>query len=165
LELSIVIPTLNRSALLKRTLQSITGQQMANRPYEVIVVDNGSTDDTKEACRYFEKRIKNFVYCYDDEPGQLTGRHKGTELSKAGIISFIDDDVELNPNWINSVMQLFKDHESVSIVGGPCLPRYQCYPPSWVSYFWQPTPYGGSMCLPLSLIDIGCDTQKEPCRV
>ncbi len=140
-------------------MQSIT-EQLANRLYEVIVVDNGSTDQTKEVCSYFEKRITNFVYCYEDEPGQLTGRHKGTELSKAAVISFIDDDVELNPEWINSVVQLFTDHGSVSIIGGPCLPRYQSYPPSWLSYFWQPTPFGGNMCLPLSLIDIGCDIQE-----
>lgn len=157
MELSIVIPTLNRSASLKKTLQSITDQQLSNRQYEVIVVDNGSTDNTVEVCRFFEKHISNFVYCYDDEPGQLTGRHKGTELSKANIISFIDDDVEVNPYWINSIIQLFADDESVSIIGGPCLPKYQLYPPSWVSYFWQPTPYGGNMCLPLSLVDIGCN--------
>ena len=103
------------------------------------------------------------MYQYDNEPGQLTGRHRGTALSKAELISFIDDDVELNPQWVTSVIKIFTENEAVSLVGGPCLPKYHSYPPSWVKFFWQPTPYGGSMCLPLSLIDLGVsDLEIDP---
>ncbi|MEJ7767500.1 MAG: glycosyltransferase family 2 protein [Chitinophagaceae bacterium] len=158
MELSIVIPTFNRSAFLELTLKSIVEQQIETRSFEVIVIDNGSTDATEIVCKKFRTLIKNFIYHYDDEPGQLTGRHKGTELSCAGIISFIDDDVELNPKWIDSIIAVFDANLSVSIVGGPCLPKYQQYPPSWVKNFWEPTPYGGVMCLPLSLIDIGAES-------
>ncbi len=157
MQLSIIIPTLNRSASLKKTLQSIVDQHPSDWLFEVIVVDNGSTDDTREVCLQYEQQLKNVVYHYDDEPGQLTGRHKGTEISQANIISFIDDDVELNPCWITSIIQLFSDDEDLSLIGGPSLPKYHRYPPSWVQFFWQPSPYGGSMCLPLSLIDIGVE--------
>jgi glycosyltransferase involved in cell wall biosynthesis len=153
--LSIIIPTFNRSALLKRTLGSIAGQQEAGGGYEVIVVDNGSADDTRAVCTEMAERIPNLVYHFDAEPGLLTGRHVGIARSKGEILSFIDDDVELNPAWIASVKRIFDQHPGISIAGGPSLPRYHAYPPEWLRYFWQPTPYGGSMCLPLSLIDIG----------
>ncbi|HZG26333.1 MAG TPA: glycosyltransferase [Chitinophagaceae bacterium] len=155
MELSIIIPTFNRSALLKKTLQSIVEQEQTGIVFEVIVVDNGSTDETPDVSQSFAGSISHFIYHYDDEPGQLTGRHRGTELATARIISFIDDDVELNPFWIRSVLELFNTSPDISIIGGPCLPKYQLYPPSWINYFRETTPYGGTACLPLSLIDLG----------
>ena len=157
MDISIVIPTLNRAASLKSTLLSLAAQQSSRHNFEVIVVDNGSDDATREVCRQTGSQLKNFAYCYDAEPGQLTGRHKGAELASGAILSFIDDDVELNPRWIDAVGDAFSRLPQVSIVTGPCLPRYQQYPPGWLQHFWQPTPYGGKMCLPLSLLDIGED--------
>lgn len=138
-------------------MQSIIDQKDADEPFEVIVVDNGSIDETKVICAEFDGYIDNFIYYYDDIPGLLTGRHKGAELSNGKILSFIDDDVELNPNWVHSILVCFNKNKHISILSGPCLPKYLVYPPNWVQHFWQPTPYGGKMCLPLSLIDIGAE--------
>ena len=148
---------MNRAKFLKKTLQSIADQSCAGIDYEVIVVDNGSVDDTKDACGQFKDLIPSLTYHFDSEPGQLTGRHKGIQLSKGDIVSFLDDDVEICPDWISSLFTLFQKHQSVSIIGGACLPKYHAYPPAWLDSFWQPTPYGGKMCLPLSLIDLGCE--------
>ena len=153
---SIIIPTFNRAALLKKTLLSIIEQQYAGDDFEVIVVDNGSNDHTRAVCREMAGHITHFSYHFNSEPGLLTGRHAGTGFSKGDVLSFIDDDVELSPRWINTVKNIFGSRPDVVIVGGPSLPKYQAYPPVWMQYFRQPTPYGGSMCLPLSLIDIGC---------
>ncbi|MBE7170969.1 MAG: glycosyltransferase family 2 protein [Williamsia sp.] len=154
MEISIIIPTLNRAASLKSTLRSILAQVDAPL-FEVIVVDNGSTDNTREVCSETGKEISNFVYVYDSEPGLLTGRHKGGAIAQGVILSFIDDDVELNPYWLRGVSAAFREASHVSIVTGPCLPKYQVYPPAWLADCWQPTPHGGKMCLPLSLIDTG----------
>ena len=153
MEVSIIIPTLNRAASLKNTLLSIHAQEDAPL-HEVIVVDNGSTDDTRDVCREAQKGMANLLYVYDEEPGLLTGRHRGAELAGGNILCFIDDDVELNPQWLRAISRAFREAEHVSIVTGPCLPRYQQYPPAWLACCWQPTPYGGKMCLPLSLIDM-----------
>lgn len=154
MEISIIIPTLNRAALLKSTLLSILAQQEAPA-YEVIVVDNGSTDGTKDVCRETGGAVANFLYVYDSEPGLLTGRHKGAALAKGAVLSFIDDDVELGPYWLQAIGATFRERAGVSIVTGPCMPKWEVYPPAWLVHGWQPTPYGGRMCLPLSLIDIG----------
>lgn len=157
MEVSIVIPTLNRAASLKATLLSIASQKEPPL-HEVIVVDNGSTDSTREICTEAAGTMANLRYVYDPEPGLLTGRHRGAAMAGGTILSFIDDDVELNPYWLRAIGTAFRDAAHVAMVTGPCLPKYQLYPPAWLSHCWQPTPYGGKMCLPLSLIDTG---QKE----
>ena len=163
MDVSIIIPTLNRATSLQITLSSIVAQQHASCEYEVIVIDNGSTDHTKTICTEAKNRIVNFTYYYDEEPGMLTGRHKGASLAKGKILSFIDDDVELNPTWVQGVTKAFEKFPHTSIVSGPSLAKYQVYPPAWLKYFWQTVPYGGNMCLPLSLIDLGTEqTEIDP---
>lgn len=166
MELSIIIPTFNRALFLKKNLISIIEQQRVDFSFEVIVVDNGSSDETPAVCNEAGGQIQNFIYCFDDEPGLLTGRHKGISLSKGQVLSFIDDDVELNPLWMHSVVHHFRTYADISIMSGPCLPKYETYPPQWIDHFWQSTPYGGKMCLPLSLIDIGANlTEINPLYV
>lgn len=155
--ISIIIPTYNRANFLKTTLASIVKQNYATDDFEVIVVDNGSTDDTKRVCSEYETHIKNFIYCYDNIPGLLTGRHKGAQVSKGEILAFIDDDVELSPHWLTGIQESFSASE-VSLLTGPCLPKYETSPPAWLNYFWDDTPYGGKMCTWLSLLNLGNKT-------
>ncbi|HTD39433.1 MAG TPA: glycosyltransferase family 2 protein, partial [Mucilaginibacter sp.] len=154
--ISIIIPTYNRSDSLKGTLESITKQSFEPNDFEVIVIDNGSTDDTKKICSTYEPVIKKFTYHYDDMPGLLTGRHKGAELARGDILSFIDDDVELSPNWLNGIAESF-DNPEISLATGPCLPKFEVAPPEWLTYFWSDTPYGGKICTWLSLLDLGAE--------
>jgi glycosyltransferase involved in cell wall biosynthesis len=152
--LSVIIPTLNRASLLRKTLESLVHQQQPDAAFEVIVIDNGSQDDTRLVVNSFTDQIDNLVYIFDNEPGQLTGRHRGFEVSRGEILSYLDDDVELNNKWICSVFRLTRDHPNVAIFGGPSRPSFESDPPDWLSDFWSTTPYGGRVCLPLSLIDL-----------
>jgi glucosyl-dolichyl phosphate glucuronosyltransferase len=152
--ISIIIPTCNRCKSLKITLESILNQDFV-RDFEVIVVDNGSIDETKNICAEFSPTIKNFIYHYDEVPGLLTGRHKGAMISSGEILSFIDDDVELSTGWLNGIDDCFRESPDVHFVTGPNLPKYESYPPPWLNYFWNTTPYGGKMCTWLSLLDLG----------
>lgn len=156
--LSIIIPTNNRAEVLSFALRSIQNNVTTSNDYEVIVVDNGSTDHTKAICESYENSIPNFRYIYDAEPGLLTGRHVGIEKANGEVLCFLDDDVELNPNYINGVITLFKD-PNVTIATGPCLPKYEQYPPDWLSYFWTNTQTGGKWCGYLSLLDFGNEAQ------
>ena len=75
--LSIVIPTKNRAKLLRTVLESIERQPADQREFEVIVVDNGSTDETKMVAEEFGERIRNYRYFYDARPGLHVGRNRG----------------------------------------------------------------------------------------
>ena len=119
--LSIVIPTKNRAKLLRTVLESIERQPADQREFEVIVVDNGSTDETKMVAEEFGERIRNYRYFYDARPGLHVGRNRGLLESKGEIIGYLDDDVILFPNWINTVLEAFEDKE-VMYVGGSVIP-------------------------------------------
>jgi glycosyltransferase involved in cell wall biosynthesis len=151
---SIIIPTFNRSAVLAETLASISALD-GKEHIEVIVVDNGSTDNTKETVEGFKTNIPHLQYAYDAMPGLLTGRHKGAELAKAELLSFIDDDVLLNRQWSMEIVNCFNKDEETKLITGPCLPHYESTPPAWLESFWEPTGTGGLYCGWLSLLDEG----------
>ena len=121
IKLSIVIPTKNRADLLRKVLESIRRQPENQNTFEVIVVDNGSTDDTKNVVREYRGKIRNCRYFYDARPGLHVGRNRGLLESRGDIIGYLDDDVILFPNWINTVLEAFED-ERVMYVGGSVIP-------------------------------------------
>lgn len=119
--LSIVIPTKNRADLLRKALESIERQPADKNVFEVIVIDNGSTDETKAVVKEYQRKIRNCRYIYDARPGLHVGRNRGLLESRGDIIGYLDDDVVLFPNWINTVLSAFED-ESIMYVGGSVIP-------------------------------------------
>jgi glucosyl-dolichyl phosphate glucuronosyltransferase len=152
--ISVIIPTRNRSRTLRVTLNSLLNQNDL-KDLEVIIIDNGSTDDTKQICDPFinDSKLK-FKYYYDDEPGLLTGRHLGASLAKGDVIGFLDDDVELAPTWVAGIKDAFINSK-IHLATGPCLPRHEIEPPAWLQYFWSKIRGKGLACDWLSLIDLG----------
>ncbi|MEE1883911.1 glycosyltransferase family 2 protein [Pedobacter flavus] len=151
--ISVIIPTFNRANILERTLISIKDQN-TDVKFEVIVVDNGSNDHTKQICDKYAKFITDFHYLFDDTPGLLTGRHLGAQHAKANILCFLDDDVSLDSNYINCVYLNFENDPSIQLATGPCLPEYETNPPEWLPYFWTQDK-NGKYCSWLSLLDFG----------
>lgn len=117
IKLSIVIPTKNRSEMLRGVLQSIVSQKADQGIYEVLVIDNGSVDKTKIVSKEFQNKIQNLRYIYDDRPGLHTGRNRGIIESQGEFIGYLDDDVILFPNWINTVFKAFDDVEVMCVCG------------------------------------------------
>src|SRR5688572_13634434 len=98
--ISIIIPTINRSKLLGKTLASIVTQTYPPENMEVIVVDNGSTDNTQEIVSAFGAQITNLQYHRVITPGLHAGRHAGMRVSSGEILVFADVDIEALPTWI-----------------------------------------------------------------
>lgn len=120
--LSIVIPTKNRADLLGKALASIEKQPTDQNLFEVIVIDNGSTDGTRDVAKEYRKKIKKFRYFYDARPGLHVGRNRGLLESRGELVGYLDDDVILFPNWINTVLKAFEDEE-LMYVGGSVIPH------------------------------------------
>ncbi|MCZ7623552.1 MAG: glycosyltransferase family 2 protein [Candidatus Kuenenia sp.] len=136
---SIIIPTRNRSKWLTSAIQSFAEQDFPSSQYEIIVVDNGSTDNTGEITERAALLNKNNIrYIYEPEPGLLSGRHRGMSEAKGEILVFVDDDIEAVNGWLSAIMAELKD-ESVHMVGGPSLHMYEVDPPQWVEkyYSWK----------------------------
>jgi|JI7StandDraft_1071085.scaffolds.fasta_scaffold33533_3 glycosyltransferase involved in cell wall biosynthesis len=157
--ISIIIPTFNRADLLASTINSIFSKSTSSVVFEVIVIDNGSTDTTKEVCSTYEKKHSNFSYFFDATPGLLTGRHKGAEEAKGEILTFIDDDVIVSSEWLQTIADTMYNKPNIMFLTGPNLPLYESYPPEWLNYFWSNNEYGKE-CGWLSLIDFGTTIQE-----
>ena len=164
MNISIIIPTLNRARQLNNALFSIVPQLKGKKDVELIIVDNGSTDDTKKICSKYDTPSINFRYYYDDIPGLLTGRHRGAKEAKGDVLCYLDDDVILNPHWVENIKIAFHKYRDISFMTGSTLPFYESYPPDWLKYFWvNAEPSAITMCTELSLADRG--TQIKPINI
>lgn len=157
--LSIIIPTRNRAKYLVNALESITKQTFPQEEFEVIVVDNGSTDNTKEVVNSFQTKLKNLKYFYENTPGLHVGRHKGLKESTADILVYADDDIEAFPTWLEGIHESLKSKDVV-LVGGKNLPNFESEPPAWIKKMWNQKMKYGNVLGYLSILDFG-DEVKE----
>jgi glycosyltransferase involved in cell wall biosynthesis len=123
--------------------------------FEVIVIDNGSTDDTKGVCESYSSRIKNLRYFYDDKPGLHVGRHLGMKMADSEVLVYGDDDIVAFPYWLEGIAESFQDPEVV-LVGGKDLPEFEIKPPDWLMKMWDAKDVNGGRNLGyLSILDLG----------
>ena len=157
---SIIIPTLNRDKFLELCLLSLVQQNYSHDDYEILIVDNGSTDHTKQITEDIiqQNPDHHIRYIYEPEPGLLSGRHRGALEAKGEICTFVDDDIEADPNWLKAIHESFLD-TTVQLVGGRNLPQYETEPPEWLNWFWVDHPYGKT-CGELSLLDFGEEVRE-----
>jgi glucosyl-dolichyl phosphate glucuronosyltransferase len=153
---SIIIPTMNRASVLKLAIDSFCQQNFPVDRYEIIVVDNGSTDNTKNVtdAAISAYPAHQIHYIYEPIPGLLSGRHRGILAATGEILIFVDDDIEADRGWLKSMIDTFED-PTIQLVGGKNLPKYEITPPQWLAGFWETTVYGGQICSYLSLLDLG----------
>ena len=153
--ISVIIPTSNRAAALQRTAASIAKLHFPPADFEVLIVDNGSTDATPsvfEAARAASPR-HNWRYIYEPIPGLLSARHRGALESQGDICAFIDDDVRVEVDWLNAIAEAFTD-PAVVLLGGPSMPLFHGIPPDWLDHFYVDSEHG-RYCEWLSLFDGG----------
>ena len=153
--ISVIIPTFSRSYLLKKALDSLVKQNFDKYQFEMIVVDNNSSDDTKDVTLQFIKDHQDFniKYVFESIPGLVAGRHRGFQESRFDILSYVDEDIIADVNWLKSVCDAFSDPE-VMIATGKILPDYETIPPAWLEWFWINNGRE-KHCGWLSLLDMG----------
>jgi glycosyltransferase involved in cell wall biosynthesis len=152
--LSVIIPTYNRADLLIKALHSLLRQTFPIQQFEVLVVDNGSTDNTREIVRETKKKLVNLHYYFIAQPGLHAARHLGMEKAQSDILVYTDDDIEALPTWLEGIAESFSNTEVV-LVGGKCLPLFETQPPDWLQILWQKDVYGGHYIGHLSILDFG----------
>ena len=107
--LSIVIPSYNSSDLLRNCLQSL--EQQTESEFEVIVVNDGSTDDTTAMLEKFKQQTHlqlRILHQRRTGPGQA--RNAGINLARSNWIGLLDADVQASPNWVESALNLSLIH-------------------------------------------------------
>lgn len=109
-KLSIVIPVYNTAQTLKRCFDSIINQTYTN--FEVLAVDDGSTDDSAEIVKAYAERDKRFRYVGIEHGGVSRARNKGLELADGEYLQFIDADDDVEPIMMTKLISLLEEHHA-----------------------------------------------------
>jgi glycosyltransferase involved in cell wall biosynthesis len=117
-DISVIIPTYNRSQDLARTLEGMVRTEKGNLSVEFIVVDNGSTDQTKLVVDSFSDRIA-IQYIFEARSGKNCALNSALEKCKLGkIVVFTDDDVDVSPDWLVSIRAVCDRWPNHAVFGG-----------------------------------------------
>ncbi|MDP8299563.1 MAG: glycosyltransferase [Candidatus Tantalella remota] len=111
---SVIIPVLNDSERLRGCLEALHVQTYFRDSIEIIVVDNGSTEDIREVT----DRFSNTIYVREEMPGPAAARNKGIESSKGEILAFTDSDCIPSAHWIEKGVQVLSGTPGCGLVAG-----------------------------------------------
>jgi GT2 family glycosyltransferase len=135
--ISVVLSTCNRSQLLRRALTALLDQQGLSPAvdYEVLLVDNNSTDDTRDVVRACASAPggQRLSYIFEPRQGLAFGRNTGVLAARGSIIAFTDDDVVVSSTWVETIREAFLDYPDADGVGGKTLPSWPSPPPRWLT--------------------------------
>jgi len=145
---SILIATYNRADELRETLKSIKRLSTPDT-WEVIVIDNNSTDDTPnvvaEAAKHFPVELR---YLFEPQQGRSAALNAGIDAARGEIIATTDDDVRVQADWLTRAGEALEELDC-HYVGGKVLPLWPATPPRWIPN------HGGKQWAVLALLDYG----------
>jgi glycosyltransferase involved in cell wall biosynthesis len=131
---SVVLSTYNRAEQLGPALDHLLAQNRNTPPYEVVVVDNNSTDRTRliieESAARAEGRLR---YVFEPRQGLSHARNTGIVEARADIVAFTDDDVRVSPDWVVALSRAFETHPRIDCAGGRILPLWPGPTPTWLT--------------------------------
>jgi glucosyl-dolichyl phosphate glucuronosyltransferase len=155
---SIIIPTYNRCTELRKTLLSVAGLS-TNRSWEVIVVDNNSTDDTPELVREIASNFPGELkYVFEAEQGRCAAMNAGIVASCGEILATVDDDMYVERDWLEQAEQAL-DRLACDYVGSRVLPIWSGPRPKWLP------DRGGRHWSVIGLVDYGSEPLEFGKRV
>ncbi len=133
--LSVLICTYNREKYIGNLLESIAANDLPKSEYEIVLVDNNCTDNTREVCEAFTMAHKdvNFRYVVEPEQGLSAARNKGIKEAKGDIIVYIDDDALVDTDYLRTYAEWFATHPNTMACGGPIEPLYETEEPAWMT--------------------------------
>lgn len=137
---SLVLCCYNSASRLPKTLAHIAAQEVPNNiPWEVILVDNASTDSTSGVAKsnWPDDAPVKLRLVHENQPGLSYARHRGAQEAKFEYISFIDDDNWIDANWVATVYSIMRAHPEIGACGGKALPVFEEDPPNWIVNYYS----------------------------
>jgi glycosyltransferase involved in cell wall biosynthesis len=130
--LSVILATYNRGENLRTALSTVVDQYCDGTfDYEIIVVDNNSTDGTKKVVESFMSKDPRVKYIFEPVQGKSGAMNKGMAQARGEFFCFTDDDVRVDAHWLWNIKKCFLEHQC-DVVGGRVLPIYPINTPQWV---------------------------------
>lgn len=132
MDVTVSVCTWNRAALLDRTLHTIAALDVpAQRSWEVLVVDNGSTDATQDVLSRHRDRLP-LRSVIEPTPGHSNARNRVLAEAAGELILWLDDDVTVEPGWLRAWLDAADAWPDAAYFGGPIEPLYERRPPRWL---------------------------------
>jgi glycosyltransferase involved in cell wall biosynthesis len=151
LDATVLICTYNRATLLNATLDTLAEMAAPDMQWDVLVVDNNSSDDTAAVVR---SRASGYPvplrYLLEPHQGKSHALNAGLNATDAAVVAMTDDDVRIPPDWLTRIRSAFDVHRC-DYVGGRVCPWWEAAPPRWL-----PTTNGGLWAV-IALLDYGPD--------
>jgi glycosyltransferase involved in cell wall biosynthesis len=133
IRVSLIVPTYNRAERLLQSLRSFRDQSLHPSRYEILVVDNNSTDETREVAHAgLRDAACEWRYLLEPRQGLHCARNRGILEARGEIVVFGDDDIVAAPTWLERLAGEFDGDASVGIVGGKVKPLWDDTPPTWI---------------------------------
>jgi glycosyltransferase involved in cell wall biosynthesis len=128
--ISVVICTYNRAVDTKRAARSLLDQRGVDVPWELIVVDNNSTDATADVVRSLAAADPRVRYCREEQQGLSHARNRGWREARGRYVGYLDDDAIARAGWLAAAERIIAAH-SPAMFGGPYYPFYTTPRPPW----------------------------------
>lgn len=109
MKLSVIIPVYNAEKYLTHCLESVCKQNLDAFDYEVIIINDGSTDNSKDIILRFQKRYGNIIFIDQKNQGVSVARNAALDIAKGEYITFVDSDDEIYPNSFRKIVQKLHD--------------------------------------------------------
>jgi glycosyltransferase involved in cell wall biosynthesis len=161
MNITVILCTYNRCQSLATALESVAASTLsASNDWEVLVVDNNSRDNTRGTIEDFCRRYPGrFRYVFEPRPGKSNALNSGIKEARGQILAFTDDDVVVDPNWLQNLTSAMKDGEWIG-VAGRIVPLNAFSPPRWLPLEGQYNIRG--MLALFDLGDLPCDCDQPP---
>lgn len=129
--LSIIICTFNRADIITECLRSVENQNKFKKDFEVIVIDNNSSDTTKSTIFKFTTKHPNFFYFFEPNQGLSYARNTGFKAAKADWVAYIDDDTRVFPDFVQRALWTIENYPFDGF-GGLAIPLYSTLKTKWL---------------------------------
>ena len=154
--LSVIICTYNREKYIRPLLESLAANDLPKNEYEILLIDNNCTDNTRAVCGEFSKEHPGLTFRYMTEPeqGLSAARNKGIREANGEILVYVDDDALVDSHYLRDYAEHFASHPKTMAAGGPIFPLYETKEPEWM------TPY--TKALLTAWMDYGKRVREYP---
>lgn len=137
MKVTIAICTWNRSRLLNQTLASLQSLDVPKGiEWEVVLVDNNSTDDTRAVAEGFQESLP-LRYVFEAQQGHAVSRNRAIAESSGDLIIWTDNDVQVSPKWLKNYCDGVRQFPDAAFFGGKINPIFESGRPSWLTATWE----------------------------
>jgi glucosyl-dolichyl phosphate glucuronosyltransferase len=140
LRVTVAVITYNRSRYLREALSGLVRQDYPADSWELLVIDNNSTDNTGDVVASFMASTPAPRRIVEARPGLDHGRNRAVDEARGEVIALVDDDILVEPDWLTHLVAPFssQDSHSIGVVGGEVIPVFPNGIPAWLEGAHRP---------------------------